>query len=139
MSSIKETGLKEATAAIKNMGILSPKLLNVAYEKLIKSRNNILKSMRNTPKQSKTIRVPGRKRVKHHPAKKGNPPAIMTGRLSNDLRVEKNNIRVELGTTIPYAPHLEFKDHQFMKQEFEKLKIEIPKSIQGLLKQHANR
>ena len=65
-------------------------------------RNNIVLSMRDTPKASKTYGKHG-----HRPSMAGNPPAIDTGRLVGSFEVDASGNSVKVGTNVVYAKFLE--------------------------------
>ena len=130
-----KSGLDEAIAKIRKIATsIIRRTHDLMNKTLSDTRNDVIQTMRDTPKQNITI---GRR--KHRPSQKGNPPAIDHGDLVI-VKIASNESTKEyqVGTTEPYGEWLEAPKNvnnarPYMAPQMNKLVPRLAKNIQELL------
>lgn len=106
MIEMRMEGAEEVRDKISMMAIVIPKsAIDGLYDVTLQLRNEMITSMRNTPRMLKSYK---RGRKVHHPSAPGFPPAIDRGDLGNSLVPEKTKDGANIGSIITNPPYPEF-------------------------------
>lgn len=135
MIEMKVEGGQEVQEKLSMMAKIIPgSAINGLYDVALQLRNEMIISMRNTPRMLKTYRRGGKV---HHPSAPGFPPAIDRGDLVNSLVPEKTEDGARIGSIITNPPYPEFLELGTIKMDerpwaepaLDKLKGDIENTV----------